>query len=152
MEPEIKNYARSREHFNGHVRRAGINPNCWYMIAKSSEIQQQPVEREIWSQAVVLFRTGQGELHALEDRCAHRLVRLSHGRVIDDKIECAYHGWQFNGAGRCVHIPHLASKTTLPNCQVKSFPVVEKHGFVWIFPGNPAAERYRIADGNERMG
>src|SRR5688572_31122398 len=138
MEPEIKNYATHREHFSGHIRRAGINPNCWYMIAKSSEIQQRPVKREIWNQPVVLFRTGQGELHALEDRCAHRLVRLSHGQVIDDKIECAYHGWQFNGTGRCVHIPHLVSKTMLPNCQVKSFPIVEKHGFVWIFPGNPA--------------
>jgi renierapurpurin 18,18'-hydroxylase len=139
MEPEIKSYAIHREHFSGHVRRAGINSNCWYMIAKSSEIQQQPVKREIWNQSVVLFRTGHGELHALEDRCAHRLVRLSHGQVIDDRIECAYHGWQFNGTGRCVHIPHLASKTTLPNCQVKSFPLVEKYGFVWIFPGNSAA-------------
>ena len=115
MEPEIKNYAIHREHFSGHIRRAGINPNCWYMIAKSSEIQQRPVKREIWNQPVVLFRTGQGELHGLEDRCAHRLVRLSHGQVIDDKIECAYHGWQFNGTGRCVHIPHHSqlSKNTV---------------------------------------
>jgi branched-subunit amino acid ABC-type transport system permease component len=70
------------------------------MIAMSSEIQQRPVRREIWKQPVVLFRTRQGEMRALEDRCAHRLVRLSRGRVKDDKIECAYHGWQFNGATR----------------------------------------------------
>jgi renierapurpurin 18,18'-hydroxylase len=139
MELEIKSDADSRDYFSGHLRRAGINPNCWYMIAKSSEIQQRPVKREIWNQPVVLFRTARGELHALEDRCAHRLVKLSHGRVIDDNIECAYHGWQYNGTGRCVFIPHLASKTTLPNCQLKSYPVVEKHGFIWIFPGNAAA-------------
>jgi renierapurpurin 18,18'-hydroxylase len=125
------------DQLNGHIRRAGINTNRWYMIAKASDIREQPVGREIWRQPVVVFRNRYGELHALEDRCPHRLVRLSHGRVIDDKIECAYHGWQFNTAGRCVQVPHLAAKTSLPNCQIRSFPVLEKHGFVWIFPGDP---------------
>lgn len=137
MDSEMTDCDERTEHLNGHIRRAGINPNCWYMLAKASDIREQPLGREIWRQPVVLFRTRDGNLRALEDRCAHRLVRLSHGRVIDDKIECAYHGWQFNDVGRCVHVPHLASKTSLPNCQVRSFPVLEKHGFVWIFPGDP---------------
>jgi renierapurpurin 18,18'-hydroxylase len=137
VKPEIRTYREPQAQVSVPIRRAGINFNRWYMIAKSSEIHERPVKREIWKQPVVLFRTRQGEMRALEDRCAHRLVRLSRGRVKDDKIECAYHGWQFNGAGRCVHIPHLGSRTTLPNCAVRSFPVIEKHGFVWIFPGNP---------------
>lgn len=141
MKPEIANCAADNNLLNGHIRRAGINPNCWYMIAKSSELGEGPVRREIWNQPVVLYRTRQGELCALEDRCAHRLVRLSHGRVQDEKIECAYHGWQFNSAGQCVHIPHLGAKTSLPNCRVKSFPIVEKYGFVWIFPGDPQLSR-----------
>jgi len=138
VKPEITTYREPQAQVSLPIRRTGINFNRWYMIAKSSEIHERPVKREIWKQPVVLFRTGQGGIYALEDRCAHRLVRLSQGRVTDDKIECAYHGWQFNGAGRCVHIPHLGSRTTLPNCEVRSFPVVEKHGFIWIFPGNPA--------------
>jgi renierapurpurin 18,18'-hydroxylase len=138
VKPEIHTYLEPHAQFNGPIRQAGINFNRWYMIAMASEIEERPVQREIWNQPVVLFRTRQGEMRALEDRCAHRLVRLSRGRVKDDKIECAYHGWQFDGAGRCVHIPHLGSRTTLPNCAVRSFPVVEKHGFVWIFPGDPA--------------
>ena len=137
MDSEITYCDTAKDHLRGHIRRTGINPNCWYMIAKSSEVGKQPVKREIWNQSVALFRTANGGIHALEDRCAHRLVRLSFGRVIEDKIECAYHGWQFNGAGQCVHIPHLSSKPSLPNCRVKSFPLVEKHGFVWIFPGDP---------------
>jgi len=137
MDSEITDCDKRTKHSNGHIRRAGINPNRWYMIAKASDVREQPVGREIWRQPIVLFRTRDGELRALEDRCAHRFVRLSHGRVIDDKIECAYHGWQFSDAGRCVHVPHLASKTSLPNCQVRPFPVLEKHGFVWIFPGDP---------------
>ena len=137
MESEITYCDTFKDPLNSHIRRAGINPNCWYMIAKSSEIGEQPVKREIWNQSVALFRTAKGEIYALEDRCAHRLVRLSYGRVIEDKIECAYHGWQFDGTGQCVYIPHLSSDPSLPDCRVKSFPLVEKHGFVWIFPGDP---------------
>jgi renierapurpurin 18,18'-hydroxylase len=143
MNSEIAHRAQRSNPFNGHIRQAGINPNSWYMIAKSSDIKEQPVRREIWNQPVVLFRTGHGELRALEDRCAHRLVRLSHGRVNDDKIECAYHGWQYNGDGQCVHIPHLASRESFPKCQIRSFSVIEKHGFVWLFPGDPELSRTR---------
>jgi phenylpropionate dioxygenase-like ring-hydroxylating dioxygenase large terminal subunit len=120
-----------------HLRRVGINPNRWYMIARSVDVRDRPVGREIWKQPVVLFRTGSGEIHALEDACAHRLVRLSHGKIVGGEIECSYHGWRFDASGRCVHIPHLTAKPMLPNCAVKSFPVVERYGFIWIFPGDP---------------
>jgi renierapurpurin 18,18'-hydroxylase len=123
---------------DNHLRRVGINPNRWYMIAKSAEVKNRPLGREIWKQRVVLFRTDAGEIHALEDVCPHRLVRLSHGRFVDGSVECAYHGWRFDPRGRCVHIPHLAAKPTLPDCGVRSFPIIEKHGFVWIYPGDPA--------------
>ena len=118
------------------IRRAGINLNRWYMIAKASELGDRPLGRELWHRPIVLFRTARG-IHALEDRCAHRLVRLSHGRMIGDRIECAYHGWQFDSDGRCAHVPQLSSRSGLPHCRVQSFPAVERHGFIWIFPGDP---------------
>jgi phenylpropionate dioxygenase-like ring-hydroxylating dioxygenase large terminal subunit len=124
-----------------HLRRIGINPNRWYMIARSAEVGNRPVGREVWKQRVVLFRTATGKIHALEDVCAHRLVRLSRGRIVGSEIECDYHGWRFDTAGRCSHIPHLASKPVLPNCSVRSFPVLERHGFIWIYPGDPQRAR-----------
>src|SRR5829696_3906027 len=81
------------------IRRVGINRNLWYPIACSSEIGSRPVGRELWHKPIVLFRTSNGRLGALEDRCAHRFVRLSHGRLItgdEDSLECAYHGWRFD--------------------------------------------------------
>lgn len=122
--------------YNGHLRHAGINPNHWYVIAQSSEIGKSPIGRMIWNQSVVLFRDPKGKLHALEDRCAHRLVKLSHGTLVEGGIECAYHGWRYNSSGQCIHIPDLSPKS-LPNCRVKSFPLLEQDGFVWIFPGDP---------------
>ena len=133
---------RRQENCPTPIRRLGINPNLWYAIARSSEIGSRPVGRELWHQPIVLFRTSDGRLGALEDRCVHRFVRLSHGRLIDGGkeswLECAYHGWRFDTSGRCVHIPHLAEKPVLPNCAVRAFPVLEKYGFVWIYPGEPS--------------
>jgi len=136
MNFEAPNFG-DKDSVNGHLRRTGINPNRWYMIAKASDVKERLLGREIWKQRVVVFRTLTGDIRAFEDRCAHRGVRLSHGRIVDGNIECLYHGWRFDAGGRCVHIPHLASKPTLPECGVRSFPVMERHGFVWIYPGNP---------------
>jgi phenylpropionate dioxygenase-like ring-hydroxylating dioxygenase large terminal subunit len=120
-----------------HIRETGINPNHWYMIAKSDDVKKRPIARMIWQIPVALFRDSQGSVHALEDRCPHRMVRISHGQVVNGNIECPYHGWCFDTAGNCVHIPSLQSRERLPDCSIRSLPVVEKHGFVWIFPGDP---------------
>lgn len=137
MDPATSARLPTRAAADQQIRRAGINLNRWYMIAKSSEVGATPLGRELWRRPIVLFRNASGELHALEDRCAHRLVRLSHGRISGDRLECAYHGWQFDPSGRCVHVPQLTSRSALPRCRVPTFPVMERHGFVWIFPGDP---------------
>jgi renierapurpurin 18,18'-hydroxylase len=113
------------------VRRLEANLNHWYAVARSDEVTTQPIGVELWHQAIVLFREQNGKVHALEDRCPHRQVKLSHGKVVGDAIECAYHGWSFNGSGSCVAVPYLA------NCGLRTYPVREQHGFVWLFPGEP---------------
>jgi len=117
------------------LRQAAINPNHWYVVARSSEIKTAPIAVTLWERAIVLFRDSQGAVHALEDRCPHRQVKLSHGRVQGDQIECAYHGWCFDGAGQCVAVPYLADNQKLPSGKIRAYPVREQDGFVWLFPG-----------------
>lgn len=120
------------------VRSIGINSNHWYAVARSSEVQTQLVGVVVWHQAIVLFRDSTGQIHALEDRCPHRQVKLSHGQKVGDRLECAYHGWQFNSAGHCVEVPYLAEQQKLPNCRLRRYPVREQAGFIWLFPGDAA--------------
>lgn len=120
----------------GDVRQAGINPNHWYVVARSSEVTDQPHGVTLWSEPIVLFRTHDQTLHALADRCPHRFVKLSRGAVVDDTLECAYHGWRINAAGQIADIPYLESQQKRPNCKVRSFPVREQDGFIWVFPGD----------------
>lgn len=121
------------------LRQSGINPNHWYVVARSVEVTNQPVGIVLWQEPIVLYRDQQGQMQALADRCPHRYVKLSRGQVVGNEIECAYHGWRVNAQGQCVVVPYLESNQKLPACRVRRYPVCEQDGFIWLFPGE--AER-----------
>ncbi|MBW4688759.1 MAG: aromatic ring-hydroxylating dioxygenase subunit alpha [Komarekiella atlantica HA4396-MV6] len=121
---------------NSDVRQLGINLNHWYVVVLSTEVTNKPVGVTIWQQAIALYRDSTGKIHALEDRCPHRQVKLSHGQVMGNELECAYHGWRFNSSGECAEVPYLAENQKLPNCKIRRYPVKEQDGFIWLFPGD----------------
>jgi len=121
---------------NKDVRTCGINPNHWYVVARSSELQAKPKGVTLWHHPIVLYRDQEGKVHALEDRCPHRQVKLSEGQVVNNYLECPYHGWQFNNAGVCISIPYLNANQKLPPCKIKAYAVQELDGFIWLFLGD----------------
>ncbi len=111
--------------------------NVWYLAALSTEVADKPLARTLLDEKVVLFRTGDGSVAALADRCPHRFVPLSRGRVVDGDLECTYHGLRFGRNGACTHNPH--GDCSLPRgADIRSYPVHERDGFVWYWPGDPA--------------
>jgi vanillate O-demethylase monooxygenase subunit len=90
---------------------------------------------------LVVARLGDGAVAVLPDRCLHRSTRLSVGCVDGATIRCAYHGWRWDAAGRCVEIPS-APETPIPGrFQMPAFEGCEQHGLVWVRlrPGAPTA-------------
>jgi phenylpropionate dioxygenase-like ring-hydroxylating dioxygenase large terminal subunit len=122
------------------IRQLGINLNHWYAVARSAEVKAQPVGVVLWNQPIVLFRDSTGTAHALEDRCPHRQVKLSHGSVKGDELECAYHGWKFKSSGDCAEVPYLEANQKLPSCEIRRYPLRERDGFIWLFPGDAGAD------------
>lgn len=110
--------------------------NCWYVVAHSGELGAVPLARRVLDQRLVLFRTESGVAVALEDRCIHRLLPLSRGRIVGENVQCGYHGAEFNAAGHCIAIPGQAAVPA--GAQVRSYPVQERQGFVWAWMGEPA--------------
>lgn len=108
--------------------------NTWYVAAWSSEISREPERRVICEIPVVLYRKIDGSAVALEDRCAHRGYPLSPGKVVDDVIECGYHGFQFDCSGACVRIP--AQDRIPPKARVRSFATFERDGWIWVWLGD----------------
>src|SRR5207302_6784614 len=80
----------------------------WYPACPSAALRRRPVGITLMDTPIVLFRDGDGDPRALVDRCPHRNVPLSLGRVRSDGcLECMYHGWRFDGQGHCAGVPGL---------------------------------------------
>ncbi len=110
--------------------------NAWYAAAWDVEVGRSLLARIICGQSLVLYRETGGRVAALEDACWHRLLPLSQGRLEGDQLVCGYHGLVYNADGQCTHMP--SQETLNPSVCVRSYPVVERHRFVWVWPGDPA--------------
>ncbi|MFT8478744.1 Rieske 2Fe-2S domain-containing protein [Gluconobacter oxydans] len=121
----------------GDLRRVLSNPDYWYPVAWSSELKRgKTIGTRYAGQPIALVRPMDGSVFALEDRCAHRQVPLSLGKVSGEAVQCCYHGWAYGRSGRCIDVPYLG-KGKLPN-GVRTYPCREEGGLIFIFPGNPA--------------
>ncbi|MEO3937416.1 aromatic ring-hydroxylating dioxygenase subunit alpha [Dermatophilaceae bacterium Soc4.6] len=110
--------------------------NAWYVVAWSTEVARDPVSRRVGDDPLVLFRTQDGTAVCLSDRCAHRGYPLSAGRVVGDSVECGYHGFTFGCDGVCTRVP---GQSTVPGkARVRTYPLHEKDGWVWVWTGDPA--------------
>src|SRR6185437_5162354 len=108
--------------------------NCWYVAALDHElIDGRLLSRMLLGEHVVLFRGESGKVFALNDRCPHRGALLSKGRLEGENVRCMYHGIQFAGTGKCLQIPGQAMIP--PKLRVRSYPVVERSHFIWIWMG-----------------
>ena len=109
--------------------------NCWYAAMWADDLGETPQARVFLEEPVALFRDGAGGARAIAGRCPHRFAALGHGRVVDGALECPYHGLRFDGAGTCVFSPHGDGR--LPDAYLHSYPLVERHGLLWIWMGDP---------------
>ena len=116
--------------------------NCWQVAAFSSEVGRAILARRFLNEPVIMYRTDAGAVVALADRCAHRALPLSLGRLHGDDVQCGYHGMIFDSAGQCVGVP---GQDTIPNrAVVKTYPIVERYTCVWIWMGDPACADERL--------
>ena len=110
--------------------------NCWYVAAHASELGRTLLARRILNEPVVMYRTAAGVPVAMLDRCPHRLVPLSIGKLEGDEVVCGYHGIRLRPDGRCTEVPGQDSVPAAARARV--FPMVERHLMAWIWMGDPA--------------
>lgn len=110
--------------------------NCWYVAAWPQEVTDKPLARTLLGDPLVFYRLPDGTAVALEDRCCHRDLPLSMGEVCGDHIVCCYHGLAYDKSGRCVKIP--AQDHIPESARVRSYPLVERDGVLWIWMGDAA--------------
>ncbi|MCX6464569.1 MAG: aromatic ring-hydroxylating dioxygenase subunit alpha [Pseudonocardiales bacterium] len=109
----------------------------WYVAAFGREIGHDLFSRTICGESILFWRTAEGAVTAMSDRCVHRRFPLSQAptRLVDDRVVCGYHGFTYDAGGRCVAVP---GQTRVPRtARLRPYPVLEQDGFVWVFVGDP---------------
>lgn len=114
--------------------------NLWYYALPSTALKRGAMKaKTLLGEPVLFCRAGDDEVFALRDVCPHRAMPLSYGCFKNEEVECCYHGWRFGREGACTHIPSLTGHEgiTANNIRVRSYPVREMQGGIWIFMGDP---------------
>ena len=112
----------------------------WYPVLEDWADASRPHAVRLLGRDMVLWKDGDGVWRAADDACPHRLAPLSEGRVEEGRLHCAYHGWEFNGCGKCVKLPQaeseMALKTALasPRSAVRTYPTTVAAGLVFVWP------------------
>src|SRR5574343_1263118 len=109
--------------------------NTWYVAATPGEIATKPLGRQVCNERIVFYRGEGGQVAAVEDFCPHRGVPLSLGFVCEGKLVCGYHGLEMGCDGKTVAMP---GQKVHAFPAIKSYPVEERYGFIWVWPGDPA--------------
>jgi nitrite reductase/ring-hydroxylating ferredoxin subunit len=113
--------------------------DAWYPIEISQRIRAGVITQAfLHGQELALWRNSAGQVMVWENRCPHRSVRLTLGRIVDDQLACGYHGWRYGNDGACRYIPAHPSSQPPRNACVKTYPVVEAHGVIWSSVGTPS--------------
>lgn len=107
--------------------------NAWYVAATTDEVADKPFGRQICGERMVFFRNQEGAIVALDDFCPHRGAALSLGTIEGDRLVCGYHGLAVGCTGKVAGMPGQRTGGFPP---VRSFPVVERYGFIWVWPGD----------------
>jgi phenylpropionate dioxygenase-like ring-hydroxylating dioxygenase large terminal subunit len=120
-------------------------PNQWYVILESKEVKAgKPVGVTRMGEKLVLWRDAQGQLACLGDRCPHRGAAFSVGQCLNGRVQCPFHGFEYDATGRCRVVPANGYQTPAPKVmQARAYPVREAHGFIYLWwgpqPANEAA-------------
>jgi 5,5'-dehydrodivanillate O-demethylase len=109
----------------------------WQPVAPAAELSEKPTKAvRVLGEDLVLYRDTSGHYGLVGKHCPHRRAGLLYGRVEDDGIRCAYHGWKFNGAGKCLETPAEPRESTLKDrIKQTAYPVEKLGGLLFAYLG-----------------
>jgi phenylpropionate dioxygenase-like ring-hydroxylating dioxygenase large terminal subunit len=110
--------------------------NQWYVLLESEEIGKEPVGVTRMGEKMVFWRDASGKVRCALDKCPHRGIQLSLGAIVDDHLQCPFHGFEYDSSGACVHIPANGRGGVIPSAlRLRSYPTYEAHGYIWVWWG-----------------
>ena len=132
------------------VTRQKVLRKFWYPVLREGDLDDGPVPFTLLGEKIVLWRDAGGEAVCIKDRCCHRTAQLSRGFIEDGNIVCGYHGWTYDGAGRCVRIPQQPPDADIiEDIKVPAYHCEIRYGHVWVALEEPLTGIPDIPEDNE---
>lgn len=130
------------------VTRQPVFRKFWHAVMPLSHLAAgRPVPFRLLGEDIVLFLDAAGQPAALKDRCCHRTAKLSKGRCVNGAVECGYHGWTYNAAGRVIRIPQYEEGRPIPaDYGTPAYRCVAKYGYAWVALEEPVAPVPEVAE------
>jgi phenylpropionate dioxygenase-like ring-hydroxylating dioxygenase large terminal subunit len=109
----------------------------WYLFGRSNELKRLPSSKTIAQRRVVAYRTDAGDVVVLDAHCAHLGADLGRGTVVGNAIQCPFHHWRYGRSGRRLCAPQNSAENgeAPPSASLRSYPAIERHGYVFFFYG-----------------
>lgn len=113
----------------------------WWPVALSADLGDKPIAVRLSNVNLALYRDDSGTARSVLDRCPHRRMPLSLGRITEDGlIQCGYHGWSFDGTGSCERIPNFRpGERPSGRIRVDGFATAERAGMILVHSGGDSA-------------
>ena len=104
----------------------------WYVIGQPKQFSvNRPYKHTIWNKNYVIWKTPDGNFHAIENECSHRGAALSGGKIKDGNIMCPYHGYEYDETGILRIVPGV-NFTNSPCQNIPTYKVVTQDGWVYL--------------------
>ena len=112
--------------------------NQWYVILESKELKKRkPLKVRRFSEYLALWRDESNNVCCIADKCCHRGVSLSCGRIINGKLECPFHGFIYDKSGEVRTIPANGKSSPVPEVmKVRAYKTFEAYGLIWLWWGD----------------
>lgn len=129
-----------------------IEKSFWHPVGKLQDLTGGPHAFTVLGEEVVVWQASSGTFQAWADRCPHRGTKLSLGQVVDGRLECAYHGWQFDSGGQCKLVPALPDFVPPASQRACTYATQEQSGLLWVqmVPGKQVLPLF-AAEADQRL-
>jgi len=109
--------------------------NQWYAVLDSKQLKKNKlIGVTRLSEKLVFWRDDSGAVNCIFDKCCHRGASLCAGKLVENHVECPFHGFQYDASGKVTLIPANGKNANIADYyQVHAFLAREAYGFIWVW-------------------
>ena len=121
----------------------------WQPVCAAAEMADRWTKRvRLFGEDLVLFKDRLGRLGLIAEACPHRRASLAYGIPTEAGIRCPYHGWMYDGSGRCIDQPNEPEGSTFKDkIKTSGYPVTVLGGMLFAYMGPLPAPAITRLDG-----